>query len=1017
MLKSRSAVIVCLFLLIGILSSCFRSAPPKPQATEEITPQSIILTKPANGGELALGTDISVTFNEAMNAASVERSVSIFPGTYDPSKNPATFTTLQLTSMCNGKWRVRNPNAVAISFTWDIYNTTTKGLGVVPGNSDVFFYTSTGSNTVRVFVGTKQQQVKATNPAACTGQPFTFSWSTDSRTVSFKPTDPLADGKAYTVVISTAVRNANNQANQTAAYAFGVRVEDYNKYIDPSIQGAERDVMLKALVGIRPQDRENVIFRDASGNYYTNREFLKAYLNSDSPQGNLQAPSNTNLTPAVAARVPGVTQFVGSIELQPLQTDSVGSPVATNTDGAGGGGYQTCERPDSGPEYQAIHKPVSEIQGQAFLDKLRLGDPRGSVNYPTIQYMSMDVTLPTFVDLWEPTLTNTANCRNQRYDGSGNPRYNVPANIADIPGEGFYAFPGFWLPNYANPNEDPNNPDDNIIYGTKFEGGISYNCDADKYSLFTEPLRIASKVLEPGNTARWGTPGQKVKIEQYFDIDVNAQGYTYITKMTYKVSSLSTLADGKDNFTFSFEPDAQAAIIGKAQDVQDIVWANSFGLAQDHEVPNPNAQDGKHPPVESGSVVQGLEFSNVMIAGCKDCTPFAWEASNQRAPSCTTPYIASPDLSASTVKLDFAACTNKITSGEDAGQCDTDLDGIADYKERQNGTNPFDPNDPGMGRGEVSIQFSGFFTAYATPEFPDYAKKRQTFYFSNIGTAPLNYTVTTDAPWLSILSSATGSLAPNAQAAIEMEASSCTVVGETPGSITVSAEGLPSQTVAATFRCNPPRPSISVSDRDGNGYIFVEGETGGTATGTGDIHNFYGETPGTFEIPADIPPLYTPKLSFSPTSGTLLPGESMPLTISIPCKGYYESLRRYPLIRNTPRFPYTEFNIYILCHGPLPSNVDWSRQFTLGLGQTTTDMLTIHNIGDRDLVISVTSNVSWASVNASQTIAPGGRTEIPITVTCPNQRIDYPYNEQAIQITTNESGDSVLYQPGRLTCQ
>jgi Bacterial Ig-like domain len=274
-LKSKVMGVVCLFLVMGVLSSCFRSAPPQP-VREEITPQSILSTKPANGGELALGSEISVTFNEAMNAASVERSVSIFPGVYDPSKNPASFTSLQLTSMCNGKWRVRNPNATAISFTWDIYNTTTKGLGVVPASSDAFFYTPTGSNTVRVFVGTKQQQVKATNPAACTGQAFTFSWSADAKTVKFKPTDALADGKAYTVVISTAVRNANNQANQTSAYGFGVRVEDYNKYIDPGIQGAERDVMLKALVDIRPQDRENVIFRDAAGNYYTNKEFLKA---------------------------------------------------------------------------------------------------------------------------------------------------------------------------------------------------------------------------------------------------------------------------------------------------------------------------------------------------------------------------------------------------------------------------------------------------------------------------------------------------------------------------------------------------------------------------------------------------------------------------------------------------------------------------------------------------------------------------------------------------------------------
>jgi hypothetical protein len=88
------------------------------------------------------------------------------------------------------------------------------------------------------------------------------------------------------MVVSTAAKSASNLPNLTVPYAFGTRVEDYNKYIDPGIQGAEREVMLRALVDIRPQDRENVIFRDAAGNYYTNREFLKATLNGGSSQGN-----------------------------------------------------------------------------------------------------------------------------------------------------------------------------------------------------------------------------------------------------------------------------------------------------------------------------------------------------------------------------------------------------------------------------------------------------------------------------------------------------------------------------------------------------------------------------------------------------------------------------------------------------------------------------------------------------------------------------------------------------------
>jgi Viral BACON domain len=520
----------------------------------------------------------------------------------------------------------------------------------------------------------------------------------------------------------------------------------------------------------------------------------------------------------VDAKVPGVTQFVGSIELQPLQTDSIGSPVATNTDGAGGGGYETCERPDSGPEYNAIHKAPSEIQNQAFFDKLRLGDPRANGNpqanipYPTIQYMSVDITLPTFVALWEPTLLDTANCRNQRFDNSGNPLYDVPANVADIPGEGFYAFPGFWLPNYANPKQDPNNPNDDILGGTKFEGGISYNCDEDKYALFTEPQPSEKRVVESENSKRWGTPGQKVKLEQYFETAVNTDGYTYITKMTYKVSSATELASGKNNFTFSFTPDPQTAIIGKGQDVQDIVWINSYGLAQDHKTKNPNVPDGKHPTVESGSVVQGLEFSNVMIAGCKDCTPFAWEDSNLRAPPCTTKdYITAPDssppnLNANPIKLNFAACTNKKD-----GKCDSDQDGITDDVERANGTSPFDPNDPGQGKSHMYIlelnDQPNSNTEYIEADVNTTVSGD--FKIGNDGNAELSYSLLKSASWLS-LTPTSGSLTSNTEATIKYDATCPATSGTYSETITINNNDPinPALPVTIALTCVKPEPPV-----------------------------------------------------------------------------------------------------------------------------------------------------------------------------------------------------------------
>ena len=167
-------------------------------------------------------SSVQVSFTTAMNQVSVQQSINIYSGSYSEAGNPATFQKLQLTSMCNGQWRVRNPNAQAISFQWDIYNTTEKGVGVAIPSGDTFLQTTTGSNTFRLFVASVSQAVKATNSAACSNSSnlYGFIW-TSAQTVQVTPVAALQGGKAYTLAVSTAAKNLSGMRELSAPYSSG----------------------------------------------------------------------------------------------------------------------------------------------------------------------------------------------------------------------------------------------------------------------------------------------------------------------------------------------------------------------------------------------------------------------------------------------------------------------------------------------------------------------------------------------------------------------------------------------------------------------------------------------------------------------------------------------------------------------------------------------------------------------------------------------------------------------------
>jgi hypothetical protein len=88
---------------------------------------------------------------------------------------PSIFTKLQLTSVCSAnpaltrRWQVRNNNAFPLPFNWRMFGSTQTGSGIAVANGDTFFESNTvnGTNTLRLFVGGRIQEVKASGGARC----------------------------------------------------------------------------------------------------------------------------------------------------------------------------------------------------------------------------------------------------------------------------------------------------------------------------------------------------------------------------------------------------------------------------------------------------------------------------------------------------------------------------------------------------------------------------------------------------------------------------------------------------------------------------------------------------------------------------------------------------------------------------------------------------------------------------------------------------------------------------------
>jgi hypothetical protein len=275
----RSGIFVSC-LVVGGLSIVGCSTTPAPQSTQPIATTSSNSTitnplvgsvNPSPGSTAAPTTTITIGFTQALTPANIERAFDLVPGGFNA--DPGSFPTkLTLTAMCNGRWRVRNTNSGTVVFTWDVYQGTEKGSGLVPANADVFFTTSTGQKTVRVFVGSVQQSVKAANTTTCSSPDVprtpgrvagSFAWN-GAAGFTFTPSGALAGNTTYTVFLGL---NAPYASTFTTTSTTG-EVELDPSLIDPSLPTSERESFVTVLNQLAPDARAAVSYVGSDGKLY-----------------------------------------------------------------------------------------------------------------------------------------------------------------------------------------------------------------------------------------------------------------------------------------------------------------------------------------------------------------------------------------------------------------------------------------------------------------------------------------------------------------------------------------------------------------------------------------------------------------------------------------------------------------------------------------------------------------------------------------------------------------------------
>jgi PKD repeat protein len=220
-MKRISRIVVVLLLLVIALGSCARQK-PEPETPKQLdtTVNLVTSTVPSNGALGVLETSpIVLNFAKPMDKPTVEQSLSLFAGTYDPASNPTTFSPLQITYICKGTYKVTNPNTVALSFTWQAQQNANKplekGLGVVPANNSTFFYSAVNGKKATVKINNQAQPYQPNNQSPCNQPRGTFTWSNANKTLTYTPPTPLQANTDYTLTLASLAKATDNTTLET----------------------------------------------------------------------------------------------------------------------------------------------------------------------------------------------------------------------------------------------------------------------------------------------------------------------------------------------------------------------------------------------------------------------------------------------------------------------------------------------------------------------------------------------------------------------------------------------------------------------------------------------------------------------------------------------------------------------------------------------------------------------------------------------------------------------------------
>jgi len=249
-----------------------------------------------------------------------------------------------------------------------------------------------------------------------------------------------------------------------------------------------------------------------------------------------------------------------------------------------------------------------------------------------------------------------------------------------------------------------------------------------------------------------------------------------------------------------------------------------------------------------------------------------------------------------------------------------------------------------------------------------------TISFENTGNAPLTYTVTGSASWLSATPSGSATLAPGATADVSISAACGSTAGQRPGTVTVQSS-VGNRNVPVTIDCTAEDIAIFGPFTPSSGYSTKLPVLGNS----GFLPGFYNEgtAPLTYSASSE-----EPWISFrTPPSGTVAPGEYVTINGRADC-GAIAEIRTGAVTVQT-NVGSRDYPVTLECiDGPIigpitPETYDAS-------GPTLSGTSTFFNNGTEPLIYSVSSDAAWLQPSPTEetTLLPIRRGEVSFSAEC-----------------------------------